>query len=87
VSTPLNKYEKRSAFNAILIIYSDKVLKQLRKLSKSQAIRIMNKIDAIVEDPHHYLESCEGYPYYHQRVGNFQIIHDLNDGDQVIQVF
>ncbi|WP_394698500.1 type II toxin-antitoxin system RelE/ParE family toxin [uncultured Methanospirillum sp.] len=68
------------------IIYSDKVLKQLRKLSKSQATRIMNKIDTIVEDPHHYLESCEGYPYYHQRVGNFRIIHDLNDGDQVIQV-
>jgi mRNA-degrading endonuclease RelE of RelBE toxin-antitoxin system len=44
------------------IIYSDKVLKQLRKLSKSQATRIMNKIDAIVEDPHHYLESCEGIP-------------------------
>ncbi|QXO94788.1 type II toxin-antitoxin system RelE/ParE family toxin [Methanospirillum purgamenti] len=48
--------------------------------------RILNKIDSIVEDPHHFLESCEGYPYYHQRVGNYRIIHDLNDRDRIIEV-
>lgn len=68
------------------IIYSEKVLKQLGKLSKHQMTRILNKIDSIVEDPHHFLESCEGYPYYHQRVGNYRIIHDLNDKDRIIEV-
>lgn len=68
------------------IIYSEKVLKQLGKLSKHQATRILNKIDSIAEDPHHYLESCEGYHYYHQRIGNLRVIHDLNDRDQIIEV-
>lgn len=68
------------------IIYSEKVFKQLGKLSKHQVTRILNKIDSIVEDPHHFLESCVGYPYYHQRVGNYRIIHDLNDRDRIIEV-
>lgn len=68
------------------IIYSDKVLKQLRKLSKTHATRIINKIDSIVEDPHHYLESCEGYPCHHQRVGSYRVIHRLNNEEQIIRV-
>ncbi|QVV90404.1 hypothetical protein KHC33_07955 [Methanospirillum sp. J.3.6.1-F.2.7.3] len=48
--------------------------------------RILNKIDSIVEDPHHFLESCEGYPNYHQRVGNYRIIHDFNERDRIIEV-
>jgi mRNA-degrading endonuclease RelE of RelBE toxin-antitoxin system len=68
------------------IINSDKVLKQLKKLSKTHATRIIHKIDSIAEDPHHYLESCEEYPFYDQRVGSYRVIHDLNDWDQIIEV-
>jgi len=32
------------------------------------------------------VEGCEGYPYFHQRIGNYRVILDLNDTDRVIEV-
>ncbi len=68
------------------LFFADKAQKQLSKLSKAQASRIIDKVESITEDPYRYVESCEGYPYYHQRIGNFRVIIDLNDTDKIIEV-
>lgn len=60
------------------LLFADKSQKQLSKLSKAQASRIINKVESITEGPYRYVESCEGYPYYHLHIGNFRVILDLN---------
>jgi len=68
------------------VLWADKASKQLHKLPNSIAIRIVNKVESIKEDPHHFLEQCEGYPYFHQRVGDYRIILDLNEPEGIIEV-
>jgi mRNA-degrading endonuclease RelE of RelBE toxin-antitoxin system len=68
------------------LLLTEKVQKQLSKLSKVNASRIADKLAAIKEDPHHYAEPCEGYPYYHQRIGQYRVIFVLNDTKRVIEV-
>lgn len=68
------------------LLFADKAQKQLAKLPKIHASRIIDKMESITEDPHRYVEGCEGYPYFHQRIGNYRVILDLNDTDRVIEV-
>lgn len=68
------------------LLFADKAEKQLGKLSKIHASRIIDKLESIRDDPHRYVEGCEGYPYFHQRIGNYRVILDLNDTDRVIEV-
>ena len=68
------------------LLFADKAQKQLSKLSKIHALRIIDKIESITDDPHRYVECCEGYPYFHQRIGNYRVILDLNDTERVIEV-
>jgi mRNA interferase RelE/StbE len=68
------------------LLFADKAQKQLGKLSKIHASRIIDKIESITEDPHRYVECCEGYAHFHLRIGNYRVILDLNDTDRVIEV-
>jgi mRNA interferase RelE/StbE len=68
------------------LVLTEKAQKQLSKLSKVNASRIADKLDAIKEDPRHYAEPCGGYPYYHQRIGDYRVIFILNDTDRVIEI-
>jgi mRNA interferase RelE/StbE len=68
------------------LLFADKAQKQVGKLSKIHASRIIDKLESITDDPHRYVEGCEGYPYFHQRIGNYRVILDLNDADRVIEV-
>ena len=60
--------------------------KDLAKLPKNIAERIIDKIESIVEDPHRTAEPCEGYPYYHQRVGDHRAILAIDDNGLLISV-
>ena len=68
------------------LLFADKAQKQLGKLSRSHASRIIDKLESITHDPHRYVEGCEGYPYFHQRIGDFRVILALDDTDRVIEV-
>ncbi len=68
------------------ILFAEKAQKQLGKLSKLQASRIIDKIESITDDPHRFVESCEGYLYYHLRIGNYRVILELNDTAGIIEV-
>ena len=68
------------------ILFAEKAQKQLGKLSKLKASRIIDKIESITGDPHRFVESCEGHPYYHLRIGNQRAILALNDTAGIIEV-
>ncbi|PKL65822.1 MAG: plasmid stabilization protein [Methanomicrobiales archaeon HGW-Methanomicrobiales-3] len=60
--------------------------KDLAKLSADQADRIVTKIESIADDPHRTAEPCEGYPWYHQRVGKYRAVLTIDDTDLKIWV-
>ena len=60
--------------------------KDLEKLPRNIATRIVDKIEAIIKDPHRTAEPCEGYPYFHQRVGDHRVILDIDDTGLSISV-
>ena len=66
--------------------WTKQAIKELGKLPKPVASRIFDKLELITEDPHRTAERCEGYPWYHQRVGAHRAILDINDADLLISV-
>lgn len=66
--------------------WTDRAIKDLGKLPKPIAVRIFDKIESITNDPHRTAERCEDYPYYHQRVGDYRVILDINDSDFLISI-
>ena len=66
--------------------WTDRSRKDLEKLSPIISKRIVDKIESLSEDPHRTAERCEGYLYYHQRVGIYRVILDINDSNNLISV-
>jgi mRNA-degrading endonuclease RelE of RelBE toxin-antitoxin system len=58
----------------------------LEKLSSHISKRIVDKIESLSEDPHRTAKRCEGYPYYHQRVGTKRAILKIDDSALLISV-
>ncbi|MEK6880607.1 MAG: type II toxin-antitoxin system RelE/ParE family toxin [Nanoarchaeota archaeon] len=61
--------------------YSIKIDKKaqgfLDKISQDIALRIVNKLDEIKENPFHYLEHYEGQ-YYKLRIGDYRVLIDID---------
>ena len=66
--------------------WSDKSIKELEKLSPDIGQRISSKLESILSNPHRTAERCEGYPYYHQRIGDYRAILDIDDTALQIRV-
>jgi mRNA interferase RelE/StbE len=58
----------------------------LAKLPRDIASRIVDKIESIIDDPHRTATPCEGYPWFHQRVGHYRAILDIKDSELSIDV-
>jgi len=56
------------------LLWTDRARKDLEKLSRPISQRIVNKIESLIEDPHRTVKPCEGYTYYHQRIGAHRAI-------------
>lgn len=62
------------------VIWSERAEKQIDKLPKKIAIRILNKTDDVKVNPFAYLERLSNSPLYKFRVGSYRIIVDvIND--------
>lgn len=59
------------------IIFSDKSLKQLKKLEKNIQNRILNKLETIRVRPESFVKKLIGDPGYRLRVGDYRIILDI----------
>jgi mRNA interferase RelE/StbE len=66
--------------------WTDRSRKDLEKLPLTVSKRIVDKIESLSEDPHRTTERCEGYPYFHQRIGTYRAILEIDDADLLISV-
>ena len=68
------------------IVFSDKALKQLKKLEKQTQERIVNSLERIRIRPESYLIKLVGDSGYKLRVGEYRAIVDLDKGRLLILV-
>ena len=68
------------------IVFSDKALKQLKKLDKQIQKRVINALERIRIRPETYLTKLVGDPGYKIRVGDYRVIIDLDKGKLMILV-
>ncbi len=68
------------------IVLTGPAIKDLGKLPKHIAQRIFDKVKSLEDDPYRTAERCEGYPYYHQRIGDVRAILEIDDSKLLITV-
>lgn len=59
------------------IIWSESAARQLGKLDRSVAKRILERVQALESDPLRSLRRLVGVPYYRLRVGDFRVIVEV----------
>ncbi len=59
------------------IIWSDPAIRQLKKLDRSVARRIFDKVGGLAENPHRFVQKLVNSPYYRLRVGDYRVILDI----------
>lgn len=59
------------------IIWSDSAIRQLRKLDRTIARRIFNKVGELADNPHRFVQRLVNSPYYRLRVGDYRVILDI----------
>jgi mRNA interferase RelE/StbE len=69
------------------IIYEINLEKTLKKIPKRDAQAILEKIEALAENPRpRWVEKLKGRPGYRIAVGNYRVIYYINDREIVIIV-
>jgi len=66
--------------------WTENSLKQLKKLDKSVAERIVDKVELISEDPFAYVQKLRGLGLYRLRVGDYRVIMSIERGKMVVFV-
>ena len=68
------------------IIWDKKALDFLRKIHKDDAKRVIKKVNSIVDDPKHYLETLAEIKSYKLRIGDYRALIDLNEDKKTLSV-
>ena len=61
------------------IIWSDSAAGQLKKLDRTVARRIFDKVGQLRENPHRLVRKLANSPYYRLRVGDYRVILDIQE--------
>ncbi len=61
------------------IIWSDSAAGQLKKLDRTIARRIFDKVGELRETPHRFVRKVANSPYYRLRVGDYRVILDIRE--------
>lgn len=64
---------------AFEIIWTDAASRQLKKLDRSVARRIFEKVGELRENPHRVVQKLVNSPYYRLRVGDYRVILDIQE--------
>ena len=67
------------------IIWHQKAAKYLENLPKNTAIRILDKIDEVLNEPFRFLEHFEGEGYK-LRIGEYRLIIDVDFESKILKV-
>ncbi len=62
---------------AFEIIWSDPAIRQLKKLDRSVARRIFDKVGELADNPHRFVQKLVNSPQYRLRVGAYRVILDI----------
>jgi len=65
---------------AFEIIWSDSASRQLKKLDRTVARRVFDKVGELLEDRLRYIQKLVNSPYYRLRVGDYRVILDVQRG-------
>jgi mRNA interferase RelE/StbE len=68
------------------IIWSESAARQLGKLERSVAKRILERVQGLQSDPYRSLRRLVGVPYYRLRVGDYRVIVEITPGRLLILV-
>ena len=61
------------------IIWSDSAAGQLKKLDRTVARRIFDKVGELHATPHRFVRKLANSPYYRLRVGDYRVILDIQE--------
>ena len=68
------------------VVWSETASRELGKLDRSVARRILDRVDAIREEPKRGLRRLVGAPYYRLRVGDYRLIVELVEDKLLVLV-
>jgi mRNA interferase RelE/StbE len=68
------------------IAWDEKAREFLRKIHPDDTKRIIKKVNGIVDDPHHYLETLIEITAYKLREGDYRVLIDLQEDKKMISV-
>ena len=68
------------------IHWDEKARDFLRKLHPEDAKRIIKKVNSIVDDPRHYLETLTDISSYKLKIGDYRVLIDLHETAKIISV-
>ncbi len=68
------------------IDWDEKAREFLRKLHPPDAKRIIKKINSIVNEPHHYLETLVEIKSYKLRIGDYRVLIDVDENKKRLSV-
>lgn len=61
------------------IIWSDSAVTQLKKLDRSVANQIFQKVTQLKENPYRNVKRIVGSPFFRLRVGDYRVITDVQE--------
>ncbi len=61
------------------IIWSDSAVTQLKKLDRSVANQIFQKVTQLKENPYRNVKRIVGSPFFRLRVGDYRVIIDIQE--------
>lgn len=59
------------------VVWSQSAIKQLKKLDRSVAKRIVDAVDRLLVDPHRVVSRIVNSPYFRLRVGDYSVLVDI----------
>ena len=68
------------------VIWSEKSVKQLKKIDKKNARKIRDAVLEIRENPHQAVIKLTGSPFFRLRTGDYRVILDLQQNKMIIFV-
>jgi mRNA interferase RelE/StbE len=66
--------------------WAESSLKQLEKLDKSVAKRIIDKVEFVSENPFAYVQKLKGFGLYRLRVGGYRVIMSIERKKMIVFV-
>ncbi|MHA1677552.1 MAG: type II toxin-antitoxin system RelE family toxin [Promethearchaeota archaeon] len=66
--------------------WTDTSLRELEKLTKKQAKRIIDKVESVASDPFRFVKKLRGFDLYRLRIGDYRVIMSIERCKLVIFV-